>query len=582
MYNLRFSLQIFLYLICCIVKAQDSDLLKIISRQSDTSVYERLMLYTALKYDETYLKFSKESIDDLLAFAEKNNDLESKIEALTIKSFNSQPSEKEAILHECIDIAKKIKSPIQEANSNYFLALHYAKEKQNIKAFEKFIFSVESFEQIGYDKIPGISRKLYGYSMFLYRLNEYEDALKYLYISKKFLHTYDKFIELHVPNTIALCYRKLGNFSKSFIYNKWIYSIAKQRKDSVWLYISSGNLAENYIALGQYEVAIPLLLLSANVTKKYSLFHDEAESKVRLAKCYLSVNKLNDANKILFAIDTLVADHGDIIIKMEYNLQKSLYFKAINNPNMGYYYEKNYYKLKDSLFNLNFGADYVKGRVRLQAERNLAELMRKQLEKKSGDLVRNITIFVLIILVFILIILIRYQVSIYKQKQKISSFEKEKLEQENKRKEDELRHAEQKLQGFTNYIIERNSIIEKIQEELDQKQVVKTNIETKEVELDRINDLSNFTILTEEDWVNFKQLFEEVFPKFITYLKLNYPQFTKTEIRLICLTKLKLSTRDLAKMLAISPSSIRQLKYRLRKKLSEEDEVIAQLLDSNS
>lgn len=579
---MRFSLQILFFLFSCFIKAQESDLLTITSRKSDTSIYERLMNYTALKFDVMDLRFSEESINDLFVLAEKNNDLRIKIEALTIKSFNSKPLEKEAMLNECIDLSKKIKSPIQEANSLFFLAVHYSTEQQNIKAFEKYISCMELFEHAGFNKVPFISGKFYTYACFLCKMNEFEDALKYLFFSRKYFDSLHKNLELHIPNTISLCYKELGNFNRNFSYNKWIYSIAKQRNDVTWLMISSGNLAQNYITLKEYNKAIPLLISSTNLAKKYSYFVDQAESEVRLAKCYLALNKLNDANKILISIDTLISDHGSLKTKIDYYLQRSLYYKATDNPSMGYYYEKNHYQLKDSVFKLNFGVNYVVERVKLQAEQNLAAIKREQLEKKSGDLIRNITILFLVVFVIILIILIRYKVSIYKQKQKISAFEKDKLEQENRRKEDELRHAEQKLQDFTNYILERNNIIEKIQEKLDQKQIIKANIEAKEVELERINDLSNFTILTEEDWVNFKKLFEEVFPKFITYLKLNYPQFTKTEVRLICLCKLNLSTQDLAKMLAVSPSSIRQLKYRLRKKVSEEDQVITQLLDGYS
>jgi len=46
------------------------------------------------------------------------------------------------------------------------------------------------------------------------------------------------------------------------------------------------------------------------------------------------------------------------------------------------------------------------------------------------------------------------------------------------------------------------------------------------------------------------------------------PNLTQAEIRLICLTKLKINTKNMAAIIGVSNTTIEQTRYRLRKKLN--------------
>jgi hypothetical protein len=73
-------------------------------------------------------------------------------------------------------------------------------------------------------------------------------------------------------------------------------------------------------------------------------------------------------------------------------------------------------------------------------------------------------------------------------------------------------------------------------------------------------------ILTDDDWENFKKAFEEVYPRFFAKIRYHYPDITVSELRLSALIKLKLSLKESASMLGISPESIKKSRYRLKKK----------------
>jgi DNA-binding CsgD family transcriptional regulator len=75
-------------------------------------------------------------------------------------------------------------------------------------------------------------------------------------------------------------------------------------------------------------------------------------------------------------------------------------------------------------------------------------------------------------------------------------------------------------------------------------------------------------ILTDSDWEKFKAQFELHYPEFYIRLHERLPLLTPSEIRLITLLKLQLSTKAMAAILGVSPQSIIKTRYRLKKKLN--------------
>ncbi|WP_461533044.1 helix-turn-helix transcriptional regulator [Sinomicrobium sp.] len=80
-------------------------------------------------------------------------------------------------------------------------------------------------------------------------------------------------------------------------------------------------------------------------------------------------------------------------------------------------------------------------------------------------------------------------------------------------------------------------------------------------------EIRTFTILTKEDWNNFKKQFNKVYPNYYYLLRETYPQLSRSELRYLCLVKLNLSQSEIASALAVSDSTIRVTWHRIRKKL---------------
>lgn len=126
-----------------------------------------------------------------------------------------------------------------------------------------------------------------------------------------------------------------------------------------------------------------------------------------------------------------------------------------------------------------------------------------------------------------------------------------------------LESKRQLLDFYTHNLQEKSEMIDKINHDLE---TLKQRSVEEDTEIDKFNKILHAAILTDEDWENFKKAFEEVYPRFFAKLRYHYPDITVSELRLSALIKLKLSLKESASMLGISPESIKKSRYRLRKK----------------
>lgn len=128
-----------------------------------------------------------------------------------------------------------------------------------------------------------------------------------------------------------------------------------------------------------------------------------------------------------------------------------------------------------------------------------------------------------------------------------------------------LKFNQQQLKNFSNSIKGKNRLIETFEKQIEKSEG--TLFQKQE----NLLQLTKTIILTDDDWKDFKKLYEEVHPNFFFNLKGTHPQLTNAEIRLIALMKLQLSNKEIAGMLGISPDSAIKTKYRLRKKLAKSE-----------
>ena len=194
--------------------------------------------------------------------------------------------------------------------------------------------------------------------------------------------------------------------------------------------------------------------------------------------------------------------------------------------------------------------DIAKAKLNDEASRyNIQTLNR---EKKAQLVLRNMIIVGIILLsLFVLLI--------FNRKSLKAKMKMEKMAQEKLLMEQEVASAKDQLKLFTENVIEKTSLIEKLEMQVKGKEVTSEQHSI-------ISELTQQTILTEQDWYKFRSLFEKIYPGFFIKLKDRFPDITVAEQRMAALTRLHLTTKQIASMLGISLDSVHKSRQRLRQR----------------
>ncbi|WP_162419008.1 tetratricopeptide repeat protein [Cyclobacterium roseum] len=126
--------------------------------------------------------------------------------------------------------------------------------------------------------------------------------------------------------------------------------------------------------------------------------------------------------------------------------------------------------------------------------------------------------------------------------------------------------AQQKaLSAQTLHVLEKNEILKEIQSKL--KAALEQDPKEQRKKLRNLMKQIDANLGQDSDWESFKQTFENVHQDFLKNLNSRNPSLTTGDVKLACLMKMNLSSREIAATLGISMESLRISRYRLRKRL---------------
>lgn len=430
----------------------------------------------------------------------------------------------------------------------YGTALFYS--GSHAEAIEYQLQAYRIFDKIGLENIPEAFSYLQGMAFMYYFFEDYPRTLQLLQeAAKNPYHSPSGLINNY--NTQGMAHQKMRNYEAAKEAFKKAIELARSHGDSVWTGIACGNYGNTLSLQGKYAEAIEWL------ERDYKNNFIVEKKNTAITSVYLAQAKLRTGNVMAAAnyLDTariLEGNTNDPVFYTHYYNVRAEYYESVSDYRRANLYLDSSIRLKDSLkiiFNTQLMTNADR---RLQAEKFMAELDKAANEKRSSQLTRNLVIAgSVIVIAFILLILVSRN----------RTFKKEKELHEQK-----LKHAELQLNDYVSSLTEKNELIGKIREELNTIQQPDHS-----EKLQYLNELLQFSLLTDNDWNRFKLLFEKVHPFFFASLKEKFPELTPAETRLLALIKLNLSPREMSAMLGISPDSITKLKYRLRKKLATKD-----------
>lgn len=357
-------------------------------------------------------------------------------------------------------------------------------------------------------------------------------------------------------NTLGLAFHRLGLYDSAFIYYEKGLKLASEAASknfrNIWKGIISGNMAQIGFVQGKYAASLPLFEMDYETNK--GNYPDAANSLQWAAKTNLALgNKDVALRQVRESFNLLQKWPNDANYRQNIYLTASEIFKSMGNNDSAWYYSTKYNLLHDSLERVIYQSSIGISKLRLNNEKDRYNIQNLEREKKSQLQTRNFIIAAMLLLCAIALLVINH----LRQKSKLKA---QYDHQEKKRMEQEMEAASDQLKMFTKSIIEKTSLIEKLESQTQNKF-------RSEERQQLIEEISGQSILTEDDWLKFKTLFNKLYPDFFTRINKQIQNITQAEQRMAALTLLHLTTKQMAAVLGISPNSVIKAKQRLRQRL---------------
>ena len=418
---------------------------------------------------------------------------------------------------------------------------------------------IDFYEKVSYPIGAGQYQFL---AEILYKVREYNESIRY---GKKAITAWQTSPNEYKPftvssmNTVALDYHRQQVYDSALIFYNQALELAKQIKDTVWTGIVSGNIGQIFYAQGKYDEAYALLKGDYNASKAKGYFDNAGNSLQWAARTNLALgNKAEALAEVREAFQLLKRWPDANYLRNTYYTATQI-FRQMGAYDSAFFYNNLYSAINDSLEKVVATSSLAISKAKLNDETSRYNIQNLNKEKKSQLLLRNILIAGIVILfVIALLILNRKRL---REKLRMEKVEQEKLlmEQEKLLMEKEISSAKEQMKMFTNNIIEKTNLIEKLESQAKDKTV---SSEQQAI----ISELSQQTILTEDDWNKFKSLFEKIYPGFFIKLKEKFPDITLAEQRMAALIRLRLTTKQIASILGISIDSVHKSRQRLRQR----------------
>ena len=458
----------------------------------------------------------------------------------------------------------------------------YFNDQQYGKAFEHMLAANKAFRKIGYGRIPAISRYLYELAFNYYHFSEYEKVVELLTEATHY-PPYNPNLDIQVYNTLGMATTWLAATKDSTLYSQAGLSYRKaietagQYGDSLWVGIAIGNLANVYENQHEWAKSLKYYLASYQIGEKFGGkdFSPRGEA-LSIASLYLRLGQPDSCRQYLrhaLNLARIAADgnrfEDEYFWKNYYDTARKYYW-IIGEARQAYAYFDSLSVVEKQIDKRRRAEQLsmVQKKLLIQKHQSEVEALEagQQAQRRQFWLVA-----VGLALLAGMFIRLYYLSRARRRQERVIGAEKEKsLRLEKQIVEEELRNARADLSDFVENLNEKNALIDAISAQLEQ--FATTNSETAAPTslTEARQKLLNSTLLTPDDWEEFRRRFERVPPGFFWQLRTQIPDVSPAEERLLALSQLRLDTRQMSRMLGISPQSIRMTRYRLRKKIGAE------------
>lgn len=496
---------------------------------------------------------------EALQLAQKKDDLPRQATALQqlaqAQQFKGNYEDASQFLLEALSLAQKSNSKVIEANVYAGLGAIDYRLGNFDKALTFFLKALKIYEKTADKK--GQAKMNNNIGNLYFELEDNEKALNYAEKTLKIKK------EIGDTKTIGNTYDLIGNIMSATkkpdealnFYQKAIESHEKNQNMRGLASVNT-NIGYLYWELQKYPEALTYYQKSLEIDKKTGNQQGVAINLLDIGSVYKDNNQLAEAEEnVTKALEILKT------LNMKNEVQKTLKDLADiqaerGNHKQGFETLKNYILVKDSVFSEKKNEQITEMQTKYETEKKEQEnkLLQAQNERKKILLYASVA-FIMVLIGLALAIFRVKQLQLKNTRTKILLQEQELISQE------------QELINFAQNLIEKDDLIAEIQEQLELLEDKQNHSKVENVE-----KLLQTKISTENDWLKFRQNFEQIYPHFFNRLQNRFPQLSSNELKICAIEKLGLKDLQAGDILGVNPSSVKKSRYRLRKNLDEKEQ----------
>lgn len=436
----------------------------------------------------------------------------------------------------------------------------------------------------------GMNNSLANIGMIYSRQENYIKAIEYYKQALKIdLELDDKIGLSNTYSAIGTWYFNLNMIDSSMVMHQDALKYAEILGDKKNMGHSYSNIGEIFLVKESYNDAMKYFQKSLEIREASG---DKTGLMIiyqNIGNVYKATNENDKAIEFFHKGLTIAEELNSFLYIIEYAHKLSGVYEKTNQYKKALEYQKRIVNASDSLAAMEKSRQLIELQTLYETEKKEQQIILLNKEKEEEVNHQKTLVLIILLLVVISLLIIYAQILKMKKNKKILKYERDHFETQQRlakseiqRKEQELELKKGELRAFMKKFTTQNELYEGLKQKLvETKQKMDRQIISSE-KIEAIGQLVSSKILTEEDWLEFKRLFDQVYKGYFIYLKENFTDITTAEQRLCALIKLNLNSKEIAAMLGISPDSVKKLRYRLRKKMSLEndenlDEYIADL-----
>lgn len=456
--------------------------------------------------------------------------------------------------------------PLKDKQLNAELYALYGELSLRISDLEQSLLynlrALDMQEAIGAKHFPKIGYTWFSVSRSCYLTRDYAQSIKYgLKCATQLdqLPGVTRYSRVFLADIIGAAYFKLGNTDSANRYYQEIRRLLNEqdpakpdtdiRWTNFWKGLSNGYLGRIEMEKRNYSAAIPLFEHAISASIAYNEYGNAASFLNNLAT--ISYNNRNFTKAVAqYQQAWSFADKAnDQQIIADAALGLSKVYRDLRQPDSSYFYFSKYHVVNDSLTALINRSQLNAARARLDYEQLQESLVKAEEGMQQEKTMRQL----LVLAIIVLIIIVSFSWYRIKTRHTRRSALQQKKLQQMQHKEAEART---KLEQFKSRINQKNEEIEALQQQLTQSTQTPPG------------DLFPSVLLTEEDWISFRNDFMKAYPAFFASLRETAGELTPAQERLTALMKLNFNNAQAAACLGISKDSVARSKRRLRQSLN--------------